>query len=278
MALMTGSEGELVFPKLTPHPGLRLLVQAYSLGAFPMAESRDAEGVEFFTANPRCIFPLDGSLRWPRSLRAKVKRREFRITSDKAFEFVVRGCAEATRRHDPAAGELPGTWINDWIIETYTELHACGLAHSVEAWLPVKWALSNPQLPRLVPGQDIAAGSFAMPGPQPVHIQDGMMLVGGLYGVQLGGAFCGESMFSRPDFGGSDASKVCLAELVAHLMRRGFVVLDSQISNAHVSSLGGVTVPLGQYLAMLARALLRRTPWAWEDTEGSAGTGHRGSV
>jgi len=252
--MMTLGAGQLVFPKLTPHPGLRLLVQAYSLGAFPMADYRHAEGVEFFTANPRCIFPLDGSLRWPRSLRAKTKRREFTITSDTAFEAVVRGCADVARTHNPEAGELPGTWINDWIIETYTELHACGLAHSVEAWLPLEQALLDNPLP---PCGDRP--------PPPVHIQDGLMLVGGLYGVHLGAAFCGESMFSRPDIGGSDASKVCLVKLVAHLMRRGFLVLDSQISNAHVTSLGGVTVPLGQYSATLARALLRPTPWEWEN-------------
>lgn len=258
---MTAGAGQLVFPKLTPHPGLRLLVQAYSLGAFPMAESRNAESVEFFTANPRCIFPLDGTLRWPRSLRTKAKRREFSITSDTAFEAVVRGCADAARKHDPQAGELPGTWINDWIIETYTDLHECGLAHSLEAWLPAELALQGNTLPPSVPDGP----------PSPLHIRDGMVLVGGLYGVHLGAAFCGESMFSRPDIGGSDASKVCLVELVAHLTRRGFLVLDSQISNAHITSLGGVTVPLSQYSATLARALLRPTPWLWSDCSPAGG-------
>ncbi|MDH3583415.1 MAG: leucyl/phenylalanyl-tRNA--protein transferase [Phycisphaerae bacterium] len=117
----------------------------------------------------------------------------------------------------PRPGHLE-TWINDQIIEAYIQLHRRGLAHCVEAW----------------------------------HEQ---RLVGGLYGVALGGAFFGESMFHRPELGGSNASKVCLAYLVEHLKQRGFVLLDTQISSEHMAQFGVVEIPREQYLGRLEAAL-----------------------
>jgi leucyl/phenylalanyl-tRNA--protein transferase len=100
----------------------------------------------------------------------------------------------------------------------YGELHRLGHAHSVEAW------------------------------------RDGR-LVGGLYGVTLGGAFFGESMFVRRDLGGTDASKVCLVHLVDRLRERGFTLLDSQFANDHVLRLGAEEIPADEYLRRLALAI-----------------------
>jgi leucyl/phenylalanyl-tRNA--protein transferase len=115
--------------------------------------------------------------------------------------------------------------MNDSLMAAYVELHDRGHAHSIEAWL-------NDEL------------------------------VGGLYGVHLGGAFFGESMFSRPECGGTDASKVCLVRLVAHLIARGFLVLDVQFLSPHLAQFGALQVPRDQFLAALASAVKR--PISWE--------------
>jgi leucyl/phenylalanyl-tRNA--protein transferase len=113
-----------------------------------------------------------------------------------------------------ACARRPETWINEEIIRAFTVLHEEGKAHSVEAYKDDE-------------------------------------LAGGLYGVTLGGAFMGESMFARL----RDASKVCLVHLVERLKERGYVLLDCQIQNDHLASLGAVEIPEKEYLARLEAAL-----------------------
>jgi leucyl/phenylalanyl-tRNA---protein transferase len=108
----------------------------------------------------------------------------------------------------------PGTWISDEIVESYVELHRLGIAHSVETWQ-----------------------------------QD--RLVGGLYGVALGGAFFGESMFHHA----TDASKVALVALVDRLRSRRFRLLDTQWVTPHLEQFGAVEIPRKKYLRLLAEAL-----------------------
>lgn len=112
------------------------------------------------------------------------------------------------------ADRAEGTWISNEIIAVYQQLHRQGHAHSVESW------------------------------------QEGR-LVGGLYGVALGGAFFGESMFARV----SNASKVALAHLVERLKHRGFVLLDAQWSTPHLRTFGAVEIPRREYLRRLRAAL-----------------------
>jgi leucyl/phenylalanyl-tRNA--protein transferase len=109
-----------------------------------------------------------------------------------------------------------GTWINEEIVESYTALHRLGLAHSVEAW-------------------------------------QGEILAGGLYGVAIGGAFFGESMFHRE----ADASKVALVALVDRLTRHGFTLLDTQWTTPHLEQFGAVEVPRAEYLRLLRAAIKR---------------------
>ena len=113
-----------------------------------------------------------------------------------------------------ACARRPETWISEEIIRGFVALHESGKAHSVEAYR-------------------------------------GDELMGGLYGVTLGGAFMGESMFSRM----SDASKVCFVYLVERLEERGYVLLDCQIQNDHLASLGVVEIPEFEYLVRLEEAL-----------------------
>ncbi|RED11365.1 leucyl/phenylalanyl-tRNA--protein transferase [Pontivivens insulae] len=120
-----------------------------------------------------------------------------------------------------ACADRDETWINDEIFRLYGELHQLRFAHSVEVW---------------------ASGA----------------LVGGLYGVRLGGAFFGESMFSRM----TDASKLALVWLVARLRAGGFVLLDTQFLTDHLESMGGMEISRAAYRSRLARALSVQAEWS----------------
>jgi leucyl/phenylalanyl-tRNA--protein transferase len=179
-----------------------LLLRAYSIGVFPMADSRDAADIYWVEPRKRAILPLDG-FRISRSLRKTLRAGEFTVTRDRAFAEVVSECA---RREE--------TWINAQIEQSYIHLHERGHAHSIECW------------------------------------QEGE-LVGGLYGVRLGAAFFGESMFSLR----KDASKVALAWLVARLIVGGFQLLDCQFMTEHLRSLGAVEIDQDDYVRLLAALL-----------------------
>ena len=143
-----------------------------------------------------------------KSLAKTVRQDRFRVTTDTAFEQVIARCAES-------ASDREDTWINSQIEDAFVKLHRLGHTHSVECWL---------------------------------EGDNGMQLVGGLYGLALGGAFFGESMFSRE----ADASKVALVWLVAHLRAAGFKLLDCQFITDHLTSLGAMEIPQAEYLEKLA--------------------------
>ncbi|QLF70163.1 leucyl/phenylalanyl-tRNA--protein transferase [Peteryoungia desertarenae] len=117
-----------------------------------------------------------------------------------------------------AADDRPSTWINQTIRELYGALHRMGHAHSVEAW-------------------------------------ECEELVGGLYGVSLGSAFFGESMFSRR----TNASKICLVYLVERLKERGFTLLDTQFTTEHLKTFGAIDVPKEAYAVLLEKAMESET-------------------
>ena len=179
-----------------------LVLRAYSIGVFPMADSRDARDVFWVEPKRRAILPLH-DFRMSRSLRKTIRSGSFEVSRDTAFAEVVARCAERAE-----------TWINPQIEASYNLLHRLGHAHSIECW------------------------------------QEGE-LVGGLYGVKLGAAFFGESMFSTR----TDASKVALAWLVARLIVGGYELLDCQFMTDHLRSLGAVEVQQKDYVVMLSGAL-----------------------
>lgn len=186
-----------------------LLLKAYAIGVFPMAERRDAPDIVWVEPDRRGILPLDG-FHIPRSLAKTLRKHPFEITADRAFARVMEGCAEATPGRE-------STWINDTILRLYGELHGMGHAHSVECW------------------------------------RDGE-LVGGLYGVRLGAAFFGESMFSRV----TDASKVALVHLVERLRAGSFLLLDTQFITDHLARFGAVEVPRATYKRLLEAAIAQK--------------------
>lgn len=132
------------------------------------------------------------------------------------FEVRIDRAFETVMRACARRRDDEGTWISEPIIECYVTLHRLGLAHSVETW------------------------------------QNGE-LAGGLYGVHLGGAFFGESMFHRV----TDASKVALAALVDRLRRRSFSLLDVQWVTPHLEQFGAIEIPRENYLQQLGKALAR---------------------
>ena len=173
------------------------------------------------------IFPMaldDGEIGWfspnPRGIipldEFRMSGRFARVVRQGKFEIAIDRGFEAVMRACAERRGEDGTWISEEIIESYVTLHRLGLAHSVEAWL-------------------------------------GGQLAGGLYGVHLGGAFFGESMFHRV----TDASKVALAALVDRMTRRGFELLDVQWVTPHLAQFGAVAIPRREYLSRLARALAR---------------------
>lgn len=188
---------------LTPNT----LLQAYAKGYFPMPDQNREGEVLWYRPDPRAIIPLDG-FHVSRSLSRTLKRKTFVSTFNKAFEQVMKACANR-----------PETWITGDFVRAYGELHRLGFAHSVEVWR----------------NGDPKTGE----------------LVGGVYGVAIGGAFFAESMFHLA----TDASKVALHGLVSQLNRCGFLILEVQFLTDHLVSLGAVNITDEEYTAKLDMAL-----------------------
>jgi len=188
-----------------------ILLRAYSIGVFPMAESREAKELFWVEPHERGVFPLDGLI-VSRSLAKTVRSDRFRVVADRDFRAVMRACADRDN-----------TWVNDEILRLYCNLFEAGHAHSVEVY-------------------------------------EGGALVGGLYGVNLRGAFFGESMFHRA----RDASKVALVHLFARLRKGGFLLLDTQFLTEHLASLGAVSVSRETFRLLLAEAMAKEGDFgAW---------------
>lgn len=168
-----------------------------------------------------------------------LSRRLRRVVRQDRFDVRVDSDFSATLAACAEATEKrPNTWINAEIVRLYTALFARGAAHSVESW------------------------------------QDGA-LVGGLYGVSIGGAFFGESMFSRV----TDASKVALVFLVALLRHGGYRLLDMQFLTPHLAQFGAIEIPRAEYQRLLAEALRYRCVFPRGfGGEGGTGAGAAGAA
>ena len=165
----------------------------------------------WFRPQQRGLMPLDERFHISRSLARTIARGRLVCTIDRSFDDVVRLCAD---RPDGLQ-----TWISPEILLAYARLHELGLAHSIEAW----------------PAEQAGRG-------EPV---------GGLYGVALGGAFFGESMFHTV----TDAGKVALVYCIEHLRRRGFALLDIQWITPNLRRFGAYEVPHRRYRTMLRKAI-----------------------
>ncbi|MEM8769504.1 MAG: leucyl/phenylalanyl-tRNA--protein transferase [Pseudomonadota bacterium] len=203
------------------------LTAAYRRGIFPWFDS-DSSPILWWCPDPRAVLLPDG-VRITRSLAKRLRNGGFKVTADRAFEAVIRGCAAERRSQGE---EAPGTWITEGMMTAYLELHALGLAHSIESWLPDE------------------NGEYR--------------LVGGLYGVSLGRMFFGESMFSRE----ADASKIALCHLARQLDAWDFWLIDCQIANPHLTRMGAVDMPREAFIELVERNAHQQTrdgTWAMSE-------------
>ena len=199
-------------------PGTLLLAYRSGIFPWPHGESNDGETplVLWFSPEPRAIFPLENEPHWSRSLRRTLRIHPYEVTLDADFPQVMHLCGETRPK---------GTWIIPELVAGYERLHALGWAHSVEVW------------------------------EKPEGARTERTLVGGIYGVCIGGMFAGESMFHRR----TDASKIAFVSLAERLRASGFVLFDVQVQNPHLASLGVVEITRAEYLERL-RGALRLTP------------------
>jgi leucyl/phenylalanyl-tRNA--protein transferase len=185
------------------------LLLAYENGIFPWYSPYDP--ILWWCPNPRLVL-YPGQVHVPDRLRRTIKSGCFRVTSDTAFDRVIRQCARVRLENNEE------TWLVDDMIDAYCRLHEDGYAHSVETW-------QNDQL------------------------------VGGLYGVCLGGCFFGESMFTRA----RDASKVALVALCRYMEKNQLDMIDCQVATAHLIWMGAREVPRKVFLRQLKISLKKPT-------------------
>lgn len=179
-----------------------MVLYAYSIGVFPMANNDEENSIYWVEPELRGIIPLD-EFKVSKSLKQTLRSGKYRVTINQNFEGVMRGCANREE-----------TWISEKIIEVYCHLAETGYGFSFETW------------------------------------NDKNELVGGLYGVAMGKAFFGESMFSTQ----TDASKVALYCLVQWMKEHHFMLLDTQYITDHLKSMGAIEIDRAAYLALLADA------------------------
>jgi leucyl/phenylalanyl-tRNA--protein transferase len=180
------------------------LVRAYTQGIFPWPVSEHYKLLPWFCPESRAILEFD-ELHIPRSLKKAIKKSKFTFTIDSAFYKVINCCAKVKRK------KQHGTWIIKEVIESYTQLHYLGYAHSVEVW------------------------------------NESQELVGGLYGVDAGGVFSGESMFHYV----TNASKLAIIFLIEHLKSRGAEWMDIQTMTPHLQMLGAKEIGRSEFLQKL---------------------------
>ncbi|HET6573652.1 MAG TPA: leucyl/phenylalanyl-tRNA--protein transferase [Fimbriiglobus sp.] len=210
------------------------LLRAYTDGVFPWFSLGDP--ILWWSPDPRSVIEL-GGLHVSRSLARTIRKGTFRVTVNRAFGDVVRGCA--TARPD-------GTWITDPMVAAYETLHRLGHAHSVEAWVRPGPA-SGGCKPPVESTIESATGGLR----PPLAEDEDWTLAGGIYGVAVGALFAGESMFYRV----SDASKVALVALVARLRERGYELFDVQMRTDHTARMGATDMPRPEYLRRLRDAV-----------------------
>ena len=169
------------------------------------------EPIAWWCPEPRCVI-APSAYQPSKSLRKQANRERWQLTLNKAFDDVIHACS--LPRSDSLNDNQPEgehTWIHDEMIEAYTKLHAQGFAHSIEVW------------------------------------DEAGQLIGGLYGLKINGIYFGESMFHRA----SNASKLAFWGLMRLCEQSNVALVDCQLPNDHLMSLGATTLPRADFLAQL---------------------------
>ena len=186
------------------------LLLAYKSGIFPWYNQD--EPIIWYSPNPRMVlFPK--SLKISKSMKQIIRKNQFRATFNENFSEVISNCKNSYREGQG------GTWITDEMEQAYINLHQLGVAKSVEVWEHFDTAQCDKKL------------------------------VGGLYGIDLGHVFCGESMFSKV----SNASKFAFIYLVQKLEKEHYTLIDCQVYNEHLESLGAEEISRSAFLTYLKK-------------------------
>jgi leucyl/phenylalanyl-tRNA--protein transferase len=210
---------ELIFPPvhLADEDGLlaiggdlsvERLILAYKSGVFPWYN--EGEPVIWYSPNPRMVLFPD-RLKISKSMHQLIRKGVFTITFNQNFAEVISNCKNIYRKNQG------GTWITNKMEQAYLKLHEMGIAKSVEVW------------------QHFTSSQ---------HEKE---LVGGLYGIDLGHVFCGESMFSKV----SNTSKLAFIYLVQKLKQENYQLIDCQVYNNHLASLGAEEISRDDFLKIL---------------------------
>lgn len=185
-----------------------LLLDAYSHGIFPWPMGQDEE-IPWFCPEKRAVLFFD-EMRINRTLLKQWKKSPYLYSIDVAFKEVISNCAGSQRPGQD------GTWITEEVVDAYYEMHRLGHAHSVEVWEWISEKEKN--------------------------------LVGGLYGIEVGGVFSAESMFYKKSY----ASKFALLHLIEYLRGRDAQWLDIQVMTPHMEALGAREINRDEFLQLLS--------------------------
>lgn len=210
------------------------LIEAYKHGIFPWFS--EGEPILWWSPSPRAIiFTTDFTAN--KSLKKSIRKHNYKASLNTQFSDVIQHCAKVYRGKLPIVGSTKlseeysndpvSTWITQDMIDAYNELHRLGFAHSIEVY------------------------------------DEHNKLVGGLYGVVVGGIFCGESMFHLK----TDASKVALLALCTHMRKHGLPIIDCQLVNSHLTSLGCVPVKREEFKQMLSEHSDYKDCWGKQSLE-----------
>ena len=209
------------------------LLLAYSHGIFPWYAYQLYDEPHWYCPMDRfVIFPKE--IHISHSMKQLMRQGKYHITMNQDFKGVINACSKADSRNTDM-----GAWLGPEMIRAYTQLHKMGIAHSVEVWE--------------VEGRENGLAEFDEreteneEGRGENKILKSLRLVGGLYGIDLNGAFFGESMFSLVP----SASKLALIHLAQHLEKKGYSFIDCQFETPHLLSMGGQHIPYEEYMAIL---------------------------
>ena len=194
------------------------LLLAYQHGIFPWFSFRDSDQPVWYCPHRRfVIFPKE--IHVSHSMRTLLRKDLYQFSVNVAFEDVIRNCSRLRIEEE-------GAWLGEDMIQAYTELHRQGFAASVEVWENIKTSDGREERGKLV---------------------------GGLYGVNIGNAFFGESMFSLVPSG----SKLALIYLALTLEELGGTIIDCQIETAHLRSMGGRYISYEEYMQLITPSDLK---------------------
>lgn len=199
------------------------LLSAYCQGMFPWFN--EDEPIAWWCPEPRCVIaPSD--YKPSKSLRRTAKKSDWQITINQAFDDVIQNCS-LPRSY------AQDTWIHEEMVDAYLHLHQLGFAHSIEVWQPSVCQATDS--PAVHTGDEVN--------------NSGRQLIGGLYGLRIGSIYFGESMFHTV----TDASKVAFWSLMRLCDYSHIPVVDCQLPNPHLMSLGAQTLERQHFLDLLPK-------------------------